>query len=218
MFYGIVPEENMNNCIFNNYCFEDFWRAWHKSFNQWLIKYIYIPLGGSRFKILSIWVVFTFVALWHDLKLELLLWAWFICICLVPEVSIKKIYSKFKRRKYELLNETKQSKEYEIVAENKLKSNKLLLVVLKSFESFFAATYIILMIFANLIGFGISQIGFGSTIINMALNLTLKEYAAIYLLLIPHSFVLFLIKDFYKSNHDTLKNKFNKYEQGSLTN
>lgn len=29
---------------------------------------MYIPLGGAPRKLLNIWVVFTFVALWHDLE------------------------------------------------------------------------------------------------------------------------------------------------------
>lgn len=40
---GYETAENMNRCIFNNFCFEQFWRSWHRSFNQWLIRYIFIP-------------------------------------------------------------------------------------------------------------------------------------------------------------------------------
>jgi protein-cysteine N-palmitoyltransferase HHAT len=29
---------------------------------------MYIPLGGSKRKLLNIWVIFTFVAVWHDLE------------------------------------------------------------------------------------------------------------------------------------------------------
>lgn len=32
------------------------------------IRYVYIPLGGSQKKLLNVWVVFTFVAVWHDLE------------------------------------------------------------------------------------------------------------------------------------------------------
>ena len=61
-----VPE-NMNRCVHNNYNFEGFWRSWHRGFNQWLLRYIYFPLGGSKNKVWNIWIVFTFVAIWHDL-------------------------------------------------------------------------------------------------------------------------------------------------------
>lgn len=85
---GIETPENMNRCIYNNYNFSGFWRSWHRSFNQWLIRYIYVPLGGNKLKVLNMWVVFTFVALWHDFKLDLLLWAWIICLALVPEIAV----------------------------------------------------------------------------------------------------------------------------------
>jgi D-alanyl-lipoteichoic acid acyltransferase DltB (MBOAT superfamily) len=96
MLDGILTEENMNRCIINNYCFEGFWRAWHRSFNIWLIRYIFIPLGGSKYKIYNIWVVFTFVALWHDLQLNLLIWGWFICLFLIPEMLVKNYFNQEK--------------------------------------------------------------------------------------------------------------------------
>lgn len=33
-----------------------------------LCRYLYIPLGGAKWRVLNIWVIFTFVALWHDLE------------------------------------------------------------------------------------------------------------------------------------------------------
>ncbi|CAK83650.1 unnamed protein product (macronuclear) [Paramecium tetraurelia] len=91
---GIETPENMNRCIYNNYNFSGFWRSWHRSFNQWLIRYIYVPLGGSKYKSLNMWAVFTFVALWHDFKLDLLLWAWIICLALIPEIALQKYFDK----------------------------------------------------------------------------------------------------------------------------
>jgi D-alanyl-lipoteichoic acid acyltransferase DltB (MBOAT superfamily) len=91
---GVYTEENMNRCMYNNYCFEGFWRAWHRSFNIWLIKYIFVPLGGSKYKVVNIWVVFSFVALWHDLQLNLLLWGWFICFFLIPEILVKNYFNR----------------------------------------------------------------------------------------------------------------------------
>jgi len=93
---GIYTEENMNRCICNNYSFEGFWRAWHRSFNIWLIKYIFIPLGGSKYKVANIWVVFSFVALWHDLQLNLLIWGWFICLFMMPEILVKNYFNSSK--------------------------------------------------------------------------------------------------------------------------
>ncbi|PNX95188.1 membrane-bound O-acyltransferase family MBOAT protein [Trifolium pratense] len=65
---GIDAPENMPKCINNCYSLEGFWKNWHASFNKWLVRYMYIPLGGSRKKLLNVWVIFTFVAIWHDLE------------------------------------------------------------------------------------------------------------------------------------------------------
>jgi D-alanyl-lipoteichoic acid acyltransferase DltB (MBOAT superfamily) len=46
-----------------------------------------LPLGGNKYKIFSIWVVFSFVGIWHDIKLKLLIWAWCICAFMMIEVS-----------------------------------------------------------------------------------------------------------------------------------
>ena len=91
---GIDSPENMNRCLFNNHCFEGFWRSWHRSFNQWLIRYIFIPCGGSKTKMWNIWVVFTFVAIWHDFSLDLVCWAWFICAAMIPEMIVKRYVAK----------------------------------------------------------------------------------------------------------------------------
>lgn len=86
----------MPRCLNNCHSLETFWKNWHASFNKWLVRYIfqlfiwsfpalwlilkcitengynhrymYIPLGGSRRKLLNVWPIFTFVALWHDLE------------------------------------------------------------------------------------------------------------------------------------------------------
>lgn len=81
--------ENMKRCVNNNFSFEGFWRQWHATLNKWIIRYMcrsrcichqpewaapscsfafrYIPLGGRRTQMWSMWIIFTFVGLWHDL-------------------------------------------------------------------------------------------------------------------------------------------------------
>jgi D-alanyl-lipoteichoic acid acyltransferase DltB (MBOAT superfamily) len=95
---GIYNEENMNRCIYNNYSFEGFWRQWHRSYNIWLIRYMYIPLGGKEWKFLNIFVIFSFVALWHDLEWHLLVWAWCIYFSIVPEIIVKTYFNNEKRK------------------------------------------------------------------------------------------------------------------------
>ncbi|KXG48256.1 Membrane bound O-acyl transferase, MBOAT [Penicillium griseofulvum] len=106
---GIDPPENMVRCMSNNYSALAFWRGWHRSYNRWIVRYIYIPLGGggggrrapgapkpaspprSNFmgkflQIRNFLLVFTFVALWHDINLRLLMWGWLVTLFVLPEV------------------------------------------------------------------------------------------------------------------------------------
>ncbi|GAB7361388.1 hypothetical protein MBLNU230_g1441t1 [Neophaeotheca triangularis] len=89
---SLDPPENMVRCMSDNYSALAFWRGWHRSFNRWILRYIYIPLGGSehgtsRFRaIANFLAVFTFVALWHDINLRLLAWGWLITLFVLPEV------------------------------------------------------------------------------------------------------------------------------------
>jgi D-alanyl-lipoteichoic acid acyltransferase DltB (MBOAT superfamily) len=103
---GIDPPENMLRCVSDNYSTVSFWRAWHRSYNRWLIRYIYIPLGGSDFRswraavrsVATFLLVFTFVALWHDIQLRLLIWGWLIVFFMVPEFTAMML---FPARKWE---------------------------------------------------------------------------------------------------------------------
>lgn len=101
---GIDPPENMTRCVSNNYSTQHFWRSWHRSYNRWLIRYVYIPLGGSSFKtwrssvrsVATFLAVFTFVALWHDIQLRLLIWGWLIVLFLLPEQIAVALFPKKK--------------------------------------------------------------------------------------------------------------------------
>ncbi|GAV78016.1 MBOAT domain-containing protein/gag_pre-integrs domain-containing protein [Cephalotus follicularis] len=92
---GIEVPENMPRCVNNCYNLESFWKNWHASFNKWLVRYMYIPLGGSLRKLLNIWVIFTFVAIWHDLEWKLLSWAWLTCLFFIPEMIVKSAANAF---------------------------------------------------------------------------------------------------------------------------
>jgi D-alanyl-lipoteichoic acid acyltransferase DltB (MBOAT superfamily) len=134
---GVESPENMGRCMSNNYCFEEFWRQWHRAFNQWLIRYLFIPLGGSKYKMYNIWVVFGFVAIWHDLSLKLLVWGWGMCLFMMPELLAKLIFAR------EGLAEFRQTITYNWLC------------------AFGGGVYIVLLVIANLIGFscGIGGIG-----------------------------------------------------------
>ena len=103
---GIDPPENMIRCLSDNPYTVAFWRSWHRSFNRWNIRYIYIPLGGASTRtwksrvmtVINYTSIFTFVALWHDISLNLLIWGWLIVLFMMPEVIARYL---FPRRKWE---------------------------------------------------------------------------------------------------------------------
>ena len=88
---GVDPPENMRRCFADNCDIEvcelhpalvwflltrcpwpaqGFWRGWHSSFNLWLVRYLYVPLGGASARLRNTCVAFSFVALWHDLEVR----------------------------------------------------------------------------------------------------------------------------------------------------
>lgn len=79
MIDGVETVENMPRCMSNNYSLQGFWRQWHSSYNQWLVRYMYVPLGGRERRSLSVWLVFLFVGLWHD--------AVRLCTCCVTDLA-----------------------------------------------------------------------------------------------------------------------------------
>ncbi|KAJ3212822.1 glycerol transporter [Dinochytrium kinnereticum] len=94
MLDGIETVENMERCIYNNYSAAGFWRSWHRSYNRWIIRYIYVPFGGSKHRILNSFVTFTFVAFWHDISLNLLAWGWLVVLFIMPEMLITQYFKK----------------------------------------------------------------------------------------------------------------------------
>jgi D-alanyl-lipoteichoic acid acyltransferase DltB (MBOAT superfamily) len=89
----IDPPENMNRCVYNNYSMVQFWKDWHSSFNIWLLKYVFVPLGGSRKnRFRNILIVFTFVALWHDFNWRVFHWALIVFGVMTPELICTAIY------------------------------------------------------------------------------------------------------------------------------
>lgn len=92
---GIDAPENMIRCVDNNYSALGFWKGWHRSYNKFVVKYVYIPLGGAGNRILASLAVFSFVAVWHDIELRLLFWGWLIVLFLLPEFFISTYMRQF---------------------------------------------------------------------------------------------------------------------------
>jgi protein-cysteine N-palmitoyltransferase HHAT len=91
---GVEAPEDMNRCFSNTLTIQSFWKDWHSSFNLWIVRYMYIPMGGSKNRLLSIFPIFIFIAVWHDIELRLLWWALIMCVCFIPEVVMLMVISR----------------------------------------------------------------------------------------------------------------------------
>jgi D-alanyl-lipoteichoic acid acyltransferase DltB (MBOAT superfamily) len=91
---GVEAPEDMNRCFANTTTVGDFWRDWHSSFNLWIVRYMYVPLGGSKAKLWAIIPIFLFIAVWHDIELHLLWWAGIMCVAFIPELVVGAWFSK----------------------------------------------------------------------------------------------------------------------------
>ncbi|XP_067370694.1 protein-cysteine N-palmitoyltransferase HHAT isoform X3 [Channa argus] len=74
----LVPPK-LPRCVSIMYSFIGMWRHFDEGLYRWLIRYIYVPLGGSRrgllCKIISTGLAFGFVCLWHGGHDYLQYWA-----------------------------------------------------------------------------------------------------------------------------------------------
>lgn len=64
----------------------DFWRRWHISLSSFFRDYVYIPLGGNRFKpVRNLLIVWLLTGLWHGASWNFILWGGFYGILLLIE-------------------------------------------------------------------------------------------------------------------------------------
>mmetsp|Transcript_45598 Transcript_45598/g.90427 ORF Transcript_45598/g.90427 Transcript_45598/m.90427 type:complete len:546 (-) Transcript_45598:129-1766(-) len=90
MLDGIDTCENMARNI-NLICsFQEMWRHWHVSLNRFAVRYLYVPLGGSKRPLVGILATFIFVAFWHEVNgagtaLHWYVWGGLNCLCIMFE-------------------------------------------------------------------------------------------------------------------------------------
>lgn len=94
---GIDTHENMPRCISMISRPSVMWRSWHSSFNHWTVRYIYVPLGGRRWQWITAWLIFIYIAMWHDIEVRWLAWAVINCAGLFIEVAISTSLGKSPR-------------------------------------------------------------------------------------------------------------------------
>lgn len=64
----------------------DFWRRWHISLSSFFRDYLYIPLGGNRYKpIRNIIIVWALTGLWHGASWNFIIWGMFYGVLLLIE-------------------------------------------------------------------------------------------------------------------------------------
>ena len=91
--FGFSFLENFNYPYIAN-SITDFWRRWHISLSSWFKDYVYIPLGGSRVKILkhirNILIVWILTGFWHGANWNFILWGLYYGVLLLIEKFIIK--------------------------------------------------------------------------------------------------------------------------------
>src|SRR5699024_11004186 len=64
----------------------EFWRRWHISLSTFFRDYVYIPLGGNRFRpVRNIIIVWLLTGLWHGASWNFVAWGAFYAILLLIE-------------------------------------------------------------------------------------------------------------------------------------
>jgi len=91
---GMDVPENMLRSVNSTDGVGAFWKGWHASFNRWIVRYMYIPMGGSGGRWWNVWIVFGFVALWHDADVNLLAWGALNAAFFVMEKMVGGIWKK----------------------------------------------------------------------------------------------------------------------------
>ncbi|XP_026209509.1 protein-cysteine N-palmitoyltransferase HHAT [Anabas testudineus] len=92
----LVPPK-LPRCVSITYSFTGMWRHFDEGLYRWLIRYIYVPVGGSQhgplYKILSTGLAFGFVCLWHGGHDYLQYWALMNWAGVLVENGLKSLFA-----------------------------------------------------------------------------------------------------------------------------
>lgn len=96
--FGFHYHENFNH-PYTARSITDFWRRWHISLSSFFRDYVYIPLGGNRYKqVRNIMVVWLLTGIWHGASWNFMLWGlYFGVLLLIEKFWLAKILAKLPR-------------------------------------------------------------------------------------------------------------------------
>uniref|UniRef100_A0A3B5MDK0 Uncharacterized protein n=1 Tax=Xiphophorus couchianus TaxID=32473 RepID=A0A3B5MDK0_9TELE len=93
---GLIPPK-LPRCVSIMHSFTGMWRHFDEGLYRWLIRYIYVPLGGSRHgplsKVFSTGVAFAFVCFWHGGQDYLRYWALMNWAGVLVENAIRALFA-----------------------------------------------------------------------------------------------------------------------------
>lgn len=104
--FGINLKDNFLTPYFSRNVAE-FWKRWHISLNTWFVDYVYIPLGGSRPKVVeggmlnverkaqlitirNTFVIFLLSGLWHGANWTYVTWGLYHALLFVPLILMHR--------------------------------------------------------------------------------------------------------------------------------
>jgi alginate O-acetyltransferase complex protein AlgI len=86
--------------------FKDFWKRWHISLSNFLMEYLYFPLGGNRkgeFRTyLNLFIVMLLGGLWHGAAWSYAVWGAFHGVALCIERFLSSYTNKIRSRVYKI--------------------------------------------------------------------------------------------------------------------
>ena len=185
---GIYVEENMNRIIYDIFSLEEFFRGMNRSLNRWIVRYLYIPLGGKNKKYVNIWIIFAFWYLIFNFDNgDYILFSIFCCVLLDLEIFIKNAFiNKFG----EDFNE------------------KIYLRYLKYLASAF---YVMILFLVGLLGFHFSIDGMKVLMENIFANGGYFYLLIFVALFIPNVITMFFVRDMELENCVMLHKKVLNY-------
>ncbi|XP_068135808.1 protein-cysteine N-palmitoyltransferase HHAT isoform X2 [Hyperolius riggenbachi] len=84
-------------CVSTMHCFSGIWRCFDVGLHRFLVRYIYIPMGGSHSgaggMLLATALTFVFVCYWHGGHGYLWYWAGLNCAGIIVEQTVRKLLS-----------------------------------------------------------------------------------------------------------------------------